>query len=84
MAIETEGGIPMVRLDPSAMPSSDRFDAWHEATTPLFDTRPLGDPQSASVACTAFHIDDLVLCRVHFAAQVFRRSRPHTHGRHRR
>ena len=77
MTIETEGGIPMVRLDPSAMPPGDRFDAWHEATAPMFDTRPLVDPRSASVACTACHVDELVLCRVHFAAQVFRRGRPH-------
>ena len=77
MTNKTKGGIPMVRLDPSAMPPGDPFDAWHEATAPLFDTRPLVDARSASVACTARHVDDLVLCRVHFAAQVFRRGRRH-------
>jgi AraC-like DNA-binding protein len=77
MTVTNADGIPTVRLDPSEMPVGDRFDAWHEATRPMFDTRPLGDPGLASVACTAYHVDDLVLCDVSFSAQVFRRDRPH-------
>jgi len=77
MINHTENGIPTVRLDPSAIPPGESFGAWREATAPMFDTRPLVDARSASVACTARHVDDLVLCRVHFAAQVFRRGRRH-------
>jgi AraC-like DNA-binding protein len=69
--------LPVSRLGAAQVPLAHRFDAWHEACAPLFDSTCLGDPGRFDVGAISYLVDRLVFTRVHFERMHFSRGAPH-------
>jgi AraC-like DNA-binding protein len=69
--------LPVSRLGAEQIPLAQRFDAWHEASAPLFDTTCLGDPGRFDAGATCYLVDSLVFTRVHFGRMRFCRGAAH-------
>ena len=69
--------LPVSRLGTEQIPLAQRFDAWHEASAPLFDTTCLGDPGTFDAGATCYLVDALVFTRVHFGRMRFNRGAAH-------
>lgn len=69
--------LPVSHLDAAKIPLAHRFDAWHEACTPLFDTTCLGDPGHFDVGGISYLVDRLVFTQVHFERMRFCRGAAH-------
>lgn len=73
MANET---IPSTRFDTGSLPAGDRFEAWREAISVVFDVAPLagGTARQFAASAHAFHLGDLVLVDTRFEGQQFLRT----------
>lgn len=69
--------LPVSRLDRETIPLAQHFDAWREASAPLFDTFCLGDPAEFDAGATCYLVDELVFTRVHFGRMRFNRGAAH-------
>jgi AraC-like DNA-binding protein len=69
--------LPVSRLDAAQVPLAHRFDAWHEACAPLFDSTCLGDPRRFDAGAIGYLVDQLVFTRVHFERMHFSRGAAH-------
>lgn len=71
---KTADGLPVLVFDESSVPSEHQFEVFHETTAPIFDTHPLSAPDSFRASATDYLVDDLVISRLSYDAQVMRRT----------
>ena len=65
--------LPAVQLSAKLIPQQQLFDAWHQATSPLFDTTPLKSTRSYTCSVTNYLVNELIFCHTAFDAMQFDR-----------
>lgn len=63
--------IPFARLSDENIPLEHLFDAWHQATSPLFDALPVQDPETYNCSSTIYKVEDLVFTHNSFERMQF-------------
>ena len=71
-------GFPVLVFDEASIPVEYQFEVFHDTTAPLFDTRPLSRAASTHAGAIDYLVDDLVVSRLRYGAQVLRRRPDHT------
>jgi AraC-like DNA-binding protein len=71
-------GLPVLVFDEASIPAEHQFEVFHDTTAPLFDTRPLSSAASTYAGAIDYLVDDLVVSRLRYGAQVLRRGPDHT------
>ncbi len=77
MSAEVER-LPVLVFDEPSIPAEHQFDVFHDTTAPLFDTRLLAGGAPIHAGATDYLVDDLVVSRLQYGPQAFRRTRRHT------
>ncbi|MGB3184555.1 MAG: hypothetical protein WBG36_05475 [Ornithinimicrobium sp.] len=69
--------IPKLVFDTPRLRGQCQFELFHDATSPLFDTKPRRPLKEFRAAATDFMVNNLVLSSTAFAAQTLHRTRRH-------
>ena len=80
MSPKATDALPVTRLDSAEIPREDQFDAWHQASAPLFDTALASDPATFSASVTCYLVDSLIFTRTQFDRMRFSRGTAHLVG----
>jgi AraC-like DNA-binding protein len=67
----------VLTFDDRSIAPQHLFEVFHDTTAPLFDTAPMSDGASCRCAATDYLVDDLVVSKLSYDAQTFRRRRAH-------
>lgn len=62
------------RVDETCIDPSDLYDAWREATAPVFQTHASGDTGRYRAEIEAYNLDGVLFTRVRFGASMFQRT----------
>ena len=68
---EPDEVIPVTHLNEQTIPAQYLFEAWQQATYPLFDVEPLQAPSSYYCATTSYRVDQLVFTQTAFNKMQF-------------
>lgn len=66
--------VPVLRLDFQQLPPEERFEAWRESVSLLFEVEPPPDGPAVASRLTTYHFGSLLLGGVASHGQAFRRS----------
>ncbi len=70
--------VPQVRVELEGIARRNRFEAWHEALSPVYDAAPVGAPPSFSGRLVISRPGELVLFEGSYTPQTCTRTRRHT------
>ncbi len=71
-------GLPVLAFDEASIPAEHQFEVFHDTTAPLFDTRLLADGAPIHAGATDYLVDDIIVSRLRYGPQAFRRAPRHT------
>ena len=72
--------VPTSQFDYRKFPPADRLPAFRQLTASLYETWPLGDPESFQAEAYGHQVKDLIFTEVEFGATRFKRSAAHIQG----